>query len=188
MRPDGSLSSGRIRPPDLPLRYFEDPELDVAGDRSAWLQGWHTEAEWFRATHRTRYSNGIVGLAQHFAPIQLGAYSALWEGAGEDEPVLRRFARRVRNMTASDLLIMANDHWNFNARGFNPGGNHGSFLRVSTHSVLMFAGAGIPTGKSIQRPYDSLSFVPTVLSLTQRGKPEDFPGPAIEEITGALRP
>jgi len=32
------------------------------------------------------------------------------------------------------------NHWNFDVRGFNPGGNHGSFFRISTHSTLMFAG------------------------------------------------
>jgi hypothetical protein len=81
-------------------------------------------------------------------------------------------------------LVLANDHWNFNVRGFNPGGNHGSFLRDSTHSVLMFAGGaatGIPQGKQIEEPYDSLSFVPTILELL--GRPEaDLPGPVIEGV------
>ena len=67
---------------------------------------------------------------------------------------------------AHGSLVLANDHWNFNVRGFNPGGNHGSFLRISTHSVLLFAGGkdtGIPAGLRIETPYDSLSFVPTIL-------------------------
>ena len=82
------------------------------------------------------------------------------------------------------MLVLANDHWNFNVRGFNPGGNHGSFLRESTHSVLLFAGGkdtGIPEGLRVETPYDSLSFVPTILSLM--GRPEaDLPGPVIREL------
>jgi hypothetical protein len=82
------------------------------------------------------------------------------------------------------MLVMAKDHWNFNVRGFNPGGNHGSFLRISTHSVLMFAGGdetGIPRGLRVSEPYDSLSLVPTILKLM--GKPEPgLPGPVIQEV------
>ena len=80
--------------------------------------------------------------------------------------------------------MLASDHWNFNVRGFNPGGNHASLLRVSTHSVLMFAGGkdtGIPKGLTVAEPYDGLSFVPTVLQLM--GKPEpNLPGPVIREV------
>jgi hypothetical protein len=96
------------------------------------------------------------------------------------------------------MLILANDHWNFDVRGFNPGGNHGSFFRVSTHAALMLAGGertGIPRGLEVTEPYDSLSFVPTVLALTgqldagQRPVPvlwqqgfRTFPGRIIREI------
>ena len=83
--------------------------------------------------------------------------------------------------------MLANDYWNFNVRGFNPGGNHGSFFRASTHSVLMFAGgseSGIPTGTHITEPYDSLSFVPTILQLLNRPEP-DLPGPVIKELLPA---
>ena len=82
-----------------------------------------------------------------------------------------------RELTESDLSIFASDHWNFNVRGFNPGGNHGSFLRISTHSVLMAAGGGVPAGLEIDRPYDSLSLVPTLLSLLGRSLWRD-PTPA----------
>ena len=86
--------------------------------------------------------------------------------------------------------MLANDHWNFNVRGFNPGGNHGSFLRESTHSVLLFAGGkdtGIPAGLRVETPYDSLSFVPTILSLMGRPEP-DLPGPVIQELVEPLFP
>lgn len=89
-------------------------------------------------------------------------------------------------MVAADLLVLANDHWNFNVRGFNPGGNHGSFFRISTYSVLTLAGAGIPQGLSIERPYDTLSLVPTLMSLTGRGEPSSYPGPVIEELLPAI--
>ena len=82
------------------------------------------------------------------------------------------------------MLVLANDHWNFNARSFNPGGNHGSFFRESTHSVLLFAGGkdtGIPAGLRIETPYDSLSFVPTILNLMGRPEPA-LPGSVIREL------
>jgi len=82
-------------------------------------------------------------------------------------------------------------------RGFNPGGNHGSFYRVSTHLILMFAGGentGIPRGLSIEEPYDSLDLLPTLLEFTgeaDNGRPNpalvqkgfrQFAGRVIREV------
>jgi hypothetical protein len=97
---------------------------------------------------------------------------------------------RKRDLRRTDLLVIAKDHWNFNVRGFNPGGNHGSFLRDSTHSVLLIAGGkdtGIPSGLRVTTPYDSLSFVPTILTLIGRPEP-DLPGPVIREVVGQSPP
>jgi Type I phosphodiesterase / nucleotide pyrophosphatase len=167
----------------LPLRLFEDPNLRVDGDRASWLNTWHTEREWLEAVHRTRYSNGVIGLWEMFQRWQPESTPMPFQIADkEDWPVLRRFAERRRELTESDLLLLASDHWNFNVRGFNPGGNHGSFLRISTHSVLMLAGGGIPAGLTIDRPYDSLSLVPTLLSLIGRNGGQSYPGPVIKEL------
>ncbi len=167
----------------FPLRLFEDPALSVSGDRALWLSTWHTEREWLEAVHCTRYSNGLVGLHEMFQRWQPESTPLPFQIADKDDwPVLRRFAERRRRLTESDILILASDHWNFNVRGFNPGGNHGSFLRVSTHSVLMLAGGGIPEGLAIDRPYDSLSLVPTLLSLIGRNVSHSYPGPVIEEV------
>jgi hypothetical protein len=154
--------------PGLPLKIFEDPELQVAGDRIQWLSAWHSEREWFDAVHRTRYSNAVIGLDEYFRP---------WE-PGSDS-----FIARMRRSTEPDMLVLANSGWNFNVRSFNPGGNHGSFFRISTHSVLMFAGAGVPAGLRIEQPYDSLNFVPTVLQLL--GRPvAGYAEPPIAELAG----
>jgi hypothetical protein len=168
----------------FPLHLFEDPDLRINGDRAAWLNAWHSEREWFEAIHRTRYSNGVIGLHEMFQRWQPASTPLLFQiAAQEDWPVLRRLAERRRELTEADLLILASDHWNFNVRGFNPGGNHGSFLRISTHSVLMAAGAGIPEGLTIDRPYDSLSVMPTLLALLGRlPHPETYPGPVIQEL------
>ncbi len=149
----------------LPLEIFEDPLLDVP-DRESWLNEWHSESEWFQAVHRTRYSNGIIGVLEQ-----------LLNEVPPGDPY-RDLRRRLRR---ADLLVFSNDHWNFNVRGFNPGGNHGSFLQISTHSVLMFAGANIPRGLHVKTPYDSLSLVPTILTLM--GTPDaTLPGPVIKEL------
>ena len=47
----------------------------------------------------------------------------------------------------------------------------------------MAAGAGIPEGLTIERPYDSLSVVPTLLALLGRlSHPKNYPGPVIQEL------
>jgi hypothetical protein len=73
---------------------------------------------------------------------------------------------------------LANDHWNFDVRGFKPGGNHGALFRISTHSTLMLAGGDkttIPRAMVVEEPYDSLSFVPTVLALTGNLRDDNTP-------------
>jgi len=160
--------------PGLPLELFEDPQLKISGDREAWLSQWHSERDWLNAVHRTRYSNGIISLTEE-----------LLESPSTPADALDRYRTRKRILRRTDLLVLANDHWNFNVRGFNPGGNHGSFLRESTHSVLLMAGGkdtGIPAGLRVETPYDSLSFLPTILSLMGRAE-ADLPGPLITELT-----
>ncbi len=152
--------------PGFPLRMFEDRNLAVpAADRAQWFSAWHSELDWLQATHLAAYSNGIVALHEQF--LNTSALPA----AKSDATLLSRFNHRRRRLAEPDFLIFANDHWNFNVRSFNPGGNHGSFLRASTHSILLFAGGadtGIPQHLEIQEPYDSLSFVPTILDLMGR--------------------
>jgi len=182
----------------FPLKFFEDKDLSIGpADRTAWLSEWHSEVEWLRATHKTAYSTAIIGLPEEIGNHASRAVddSQLTQG----ERFLDRFYERQRRLTHTDLLVLANDHWNFDVRGFNPGANHGSFFRASTNSTLMIAGGtrtGIPRGKAIDEPYDSLSLVPTVLRLM--GKVDDenrpvsdlrkrgfqtFPGRVIREIT-----
>jgi hypothetical protein len=159
---DGELHFDRCEwAAGFPLELFEDQEVVApGGDVRAWLGEWHDERAWLNAVHRSKYSNGIIGLIEQLL----------------DPPRLRRLR--------TDLLVFANDHWNFNVRGFNPGGNHGSLLRASTHSVLLIAGGkdtGLPKGLRIETPYDSLSFVPTILSLMGKAEPA-LPGSVIEEL------
>jgi len=174
-----------FEPADLaagfPLRLWEDPALAIAGeDRAQWLNEWHSEQDWFRAVHKTAYSNGIIALHEQFLEEPESG------GLEGDAGLLARFQQRRRRLAEPDFLIFASDHWNFNVRGFNPGGNHGSFRRISSHSVLMLAGGeqtGIPRGEVIEAPYDSLSFVPTILDLLNR--PADakrLPGKPIDEL------
>jgi hypothetical protein len=168
--------------PGLPLRIFEDENLAVPqADREAWLNSWHSEPEWFHATYQTAYSNGIIALHEQFLPSLVPKHSD-----DVDAALLARFNQRRRRLAEPDFLIFANDHWNFNVRNFNPGGNHGSFLRASTHAVLLFAGGadtGIPRHRQVQEPYDSLSFVPTILDLMgMHAEAVQLPGRAIQEV------
>ena len=121
--------------PGLPLELLEDPQFQIEpSGRAAWLSQWHSEAEWLKAAHLTRYSNGILSLAEELLNAT---------------PAADSYLERKRMLRRTDLLVFASDHWNFNVRGFNPGGNHGSLLRPSTHSVFMLAGGadtGIPLG------------------------------------------
>ncbi|MGH9944066.1 MAG: hypothetical protein ACRD9R_17110, partial [Pyrinomonadaceae bacterium] len=200
---------------NLPLKIWEDAQLLVpeGHDRARWLGEWHTDLEWLRALHRTQYSNALIGLHEQLARHDAPATAADVPGLSADEQLIRRFRRRQRALVEPELLVLANNHWNFDVRGFNPGGNHGSFFRVSTHSTLMFSGGektGIPQGFAVTEPYDSLSFVPTVLALTAQttddapftarptpvgfnsppSEPDisSYPGRVIKEIFAPARP
>jgi hypothetical protein len=169
----------------LPLQIFEDPNLNVpSADRTAWLSAWHTDTEWLNALHKTHYSNGLIGLHEELARHPIESLSTEDPKLSEDARVMRRFAQRKRDLVEPDMLIVANDHWNFDVRGFNPGGNHGSFFRVSTHSVFMVAGGantGVPQSRTVETPYDSLSFVPTLLALTGNLRDDNSPTPELWE-------
>jgi hypothetical protein len=187
--------------PGLPLRMLDDPRLDVPiNDRLTWLNDWHTDIEWLHAVHKTQYSNGLIGLHEQFTLFSAPGTDVNAAGLSADERLLHRFRRRQRHLVETDLVIVANNHWNFDVRGFNPGGNHGSFFRISTHSTLMFAGGegtGIPRGLAVTEPYDSLSVVPTILALTGNLQSDNrpveslarrgftrFPGRVIPEVAG----
>ncbi|MCA1564870.1 MAG: alkaline phosphatase family protein [Acidobacteria bacterium] len=184
---------------ELPLKMWEDAKLSLPpGERREdWLDRWHTDLEWLRALHLTTYSNGLVGLQEHFGRHATPATEADVPGLSADEKLIRRFRRRQRLLVETDMLVLANDHWNFDVRGFNPGGNHGSFFRVSTHATLMLAGGAatrIPRALVVREPYDSLSFVPTILALTNQlpaaqiapvkygDRPRPYPGRIINEL------
>ncbi|HEY2964092.1 MAG TPA: hypothetical protein VGJ37_16850, partial [Pyrinomonadaceae bacterium] len=170
---------------DLPLRIFEDPNLNLpTADRTAWLSRWHTDTEWLEALHRTHYSNGLVGLNEELARHWNEKLSSDDPGLTPQQRAMRDFERRKRELVEADMLIVANDHWNFDVRGFNPGGNHGSFFRISTHSIFMIAGGqktNIPRAFEIVKPYDSLSFVPTLLALTGNLRDDNNPVPKLKE-------
>ncbi len=153
----------------LPLKLFEDQalELPLGASRRAWLSEWHSEADWFRATHLAAYSIAVIGLTEELLPMEFAL-----PARPSASPLLERLELRRRQLVEGDFHIFARDHWNFNARSFNPGGNHGAFFRLSTHSVWMMSGAGVPKEMRVKEPYDSLSFASTLLSLL--GKPAVF--------------
>jgi hypothetical protein len=168
----------------LPLKLFEDARLTppAGEDRGRWLGAWHTDLEWLRATHLTRYSNAVVGLHEQLARHVVEGTDDTAANLSADDKLIRRFRQRQRVLVENDLLILANDHWNFDVRGFNPGGNHGSFFRISTHSTLMLAGgdnSGIPRGLVVEEPYDSLSLMPTLLTLTGQLEGDERPAPVL---------
>lgn len=200
-------ATGRLRfdlvpwEPGLPLHIFEDKDLAVSKqDREAWLREWHTDAEWLHALHRTEYSNGLIGLYEEIARHPIEKISPDQPGISADERLMRRFLRRQRQLIETDMLLIANNHWNFDVRGFNPGGNHGSFFRISTHSTFMLAGGDrtpIPRGTVVDEPYDSLCFAPTLLALTGNLRDDNnpipvlwdkgfrhFPGRPVKEVLG----
>ena len=188
---------------NLPLRIYEDDRLQLpaGNDRSDWLSQWHADSEWLKALHLTKYSNGLIGLYEELARHKNTRLDPQEPNITTAEQLSRRFIRRQRELAETDLLVVANNHWNFDVRGFNPGGNHGSFLRVSTHSTLMLAGGDntqVPRGLNIEEPYDSLSFMPTMLALTGNMRDDKtplpvlwnkgfrrFPGPLINEVLPA---
>ena len=173
----------------FPLQIWEDRNFAIPDDqRAEWLAQWHSELDWLHAVHKTEYSNGIVALNEQFSETPDGSAG----NATGDDGLLEQFSARKRRLTEPDFLIFAADHWNFNVRGFNPGGNHGSLRRISMRSVLLVAGGsqtGIPHAAVVEEPYDSLSFVPTVLELMEKNQSaRNLPGRPIKELlTAAAR-
>jgi hypothetical protein len=153
--------------PGFPLHLFEDLELQLppGSERGTWLSAWHTEHEWMHAAHGCEYSNAVIGITEELSPVATNV-----PGPQGMSSILRRFEIRRRELVQADFHVFASDHWDFNSRFPNPGGNHGSFLRISTHSVWMLSGAGVPT-EVVTEPYDSLNFASTVLSLTGHKPP-----------------
>jgi hypothetical protein len=151
--------------PGLPLALFEDPNLHVpdGAGKAAWLSSWHTEREWMNAIHQCRYSTGVIGIIEELSPIAPDV-----PGKPGMDPIMLRYEKRRRTLVETDFHIFAADHWNFNVRFPNPGGNHGGFFRISTHAVWAVAGEGIPI-RAVQEPYDGLDFASTMLSIL--GKP-----------------
>jgi type I phosphodiesterase/nucleotide pyrophosphatase len=187
----------------LPLEIFEDANLNLPNaDRTRWLSEWHTDSEWLAALHKTHYSNGLIGLHEELARHDVESLATDDSRLTQEERLMKEFARRKRELVEPDMLIVAQDHWNFDVRGFNPGGNHGSFFRVSTHSTFMIAGGAktqIPQALDIEAPYDSLSYVPTLLALTGNLRDDNnpvpelwdkgfrkFPGQVVKELSPAL--
>jgi hypothetical protein len=166
-----------------PLKIFEDENFDVPqADRTAWLDQWHSDVEWLRATHRTAYSTAVIGLNEQMDRHPMPDWPG---GDSRDERLLRRFRERQRHLVEADMLVLANNHWNFDVRGFNPGGNHGSFFRVSTNSTFMMAGGdatGIPRGLAVEEPYDSLSFAPTIFAIMGKLDANNDPRPQLRDL------
>jgi hypothetical protein len=153
----------------LPLQLLEDTKFDVAPEeRTSWLAGWHSEREWMRKSHAARYSNAVISLFEQF----------------RDSLPTSGFPAARRALVHPEFIVFARNHWNFNTRGFNPGGNHGGFFRESTRAVLLMRGGaatGVRQGVVADEPYDTLSFVPTVLSLMGRCD-SSLPGTVIHEV------
>lgn len=151
----------------LPLHLFEDPQQQIPNNtsRTSWLSSCHAEREWFQAIHFSRYSNAIIGIVEDLSPVADNV-----PGPAGLNKILLRYERRRRELVQADFHVFAADHWNFNVRFPNAGGNHGGFFRISTHSVWMMAGAGIPN-EIVNEPYDTLNFASTLLSLLGRTPP-----------------
>ena len=57
----------------------------AADDRSAWLNAWHSEREWLNATHRTRYSNAVIGLNEYFRRWEPDSVPPAFRAAADEQ-------------------------------------------------------------------------------------------------------
>ena len=152
----------------LPFHLLEDKALrpPEGVEAEKWLSEWHSEVDWFQATYACRYTNGVVGITEELLPM-----TDAMPKRESMSPLLQQLELRRRELVQADFHIFASDHWNFNARNFNPGGNHGGFLRQSTHSVWMMTGAGLASGIHYADPADSLNFGSTVMQYAGKAAP-----------------
>jgi hypothetical protein len=85
--------------PDLPLRLWEDPQLLLPqGHSRTWLEEWHTEQEWLQAIHRTRYSNALISLHEHFHSHTEEILRLDEPGLSTEECLLRRSLRFLQRI------------------------------------------------------------------------------------------
>ena len=90
--------------PGLPLKLFEDPKLAIPqNEREAWLSQWHTDEDWLRATHRTQYSNGVIGLYEELGRHPIAGLALDDPQISDQERLRRRFVDDQRYAVESDL-------------------------------------------------------------------------------------
>ena len=88
----------------FPLKIFEDENLDIpSGDSRSWLGEWHTEDDWLRATHKTFYSNAVIGLNEQMDQHLFTGTDK--ENLSPDEKLLARFRQRQRALVETDILV-----------------------------------------------------------------------------------
>jgi len=102
-----------------------------------WLEGWHSEREWLRATYGSAYSNAVVSLAVQLTPPVAAPETG---ELSEVERLFREFGRRERRSVQADLLILANNHWNFNVRASIPAAIMAAFS--PSRRMLLFCSRG----------------------------------------------
>jgi hypothetical protein len=153
----------------FPLKIWEDAAPAPEGNSAdRWLNAWHTDTEWLEALHRTKYSNGVVGLAEQFIGHKADALDATAQNLSRNENCCASFAS-ASAIWSQRICFLSPTIIGTSMCAALIRAAITAFLRVSTHATLMFAGGartGIPRGLSVEEPYDSLSFMPTLLALT----------------------
>jgi hypothetical protein len=99
-----------MRPQLQAFTYFRRPQFIVP-----WLAIQIADHEWLAATHRTRYSTPSSDFTEQLAESTTGS----------DYQQRKRPSGAPTYWSSPGTLELQR-------RGFNPGGNHGSFLRDST--------------------------------------------------------
>ncbi|MGH9863695.1 MAG: alkaline phosphatase family protein [Candidatus Acidiferrales bacterium] len=160
-----------------PLGLLYDPEFRSPSSEPAflWLERFHSQDEWLRATSRTHYSIAplivadIAGLhVQRF--LENPAFQQTLTGFPSEE-VKQQYLRGVAWKYSSqqpDLLLWSSYLWNFASKSHTSGGSHGGLTPpVTRTSFLLWGGRDfhLPAGGVWEEPATTLDVAPTLAHL-----------------------
>ncbi len=131
-----------------PFGYLKDSKLH-ASDPAKFIQEFHTDQEWLKATYETAYPDAVTAIT----------HAMSWK------PELAALAKSQD----PDLWLSAAKGWNFRFEKIN-GADHGAILADSMRSTLMISGPHIRTGVD-PTPHRIIDVTPTLLELiSYKGK------------------
>lgn len=143
------------------------------GPRLRWMRAFHPLRQWLRATYMTEYANAVTMFVDIFNdPVpefvdnpDFQKYLIYFSS----EEMKQRYLRGLKRKHASlqpDLIVWAEELWNYNSKARTSGGTHAGLRPMVARTTFLAWGGddtGVARGKTVSEPALTLDFVPTLL-------------------------